>query len=158
MTPEGDYSAVIVKGITTKAQTGNPQMAVLLHITHDASNGEWRQLNEIIERNLYIALTDSAMPYAEQKLKTLGFNGDFGQPEFAIKAVAVICTHDDYQGKTRERWDLREWGEKPDAERADDDVVRQLNAKWKARQANAQRNAPPAVDSAPSPPSSPVPF
>jgi hypothetical protein len=72
-----------------------------------------------------------AKPYTVKKLLVLGFNGDFRNPKFGVEKCEVICKHEDYKGKIREKWELANWG---GSEPAADDELEKMNAEWRATQ------------------------
>lgn len=144
MTNEGTYYGYVAGGTTTQASTGTPQLAVKLSITNIASqiNGEptWEDLPTPIERTMFLALSEKAWPYSEEKLKRLGFNGDFENPDFTKEGVQLECKHEEYRGKVTERWNLA--GDGPNLEQAPQDMIRTLNARWRAK---AEQNRRPAT-------------
>ena len=86
------------------------------------------------------------MPYTEKKLKQLGFGGDFAEPTFSPSAskdgVELSCRHEEYDGRTVERWDLARAG--IEYEPAATDRLHRLNALWKASSKAAERSPRPS--------------
>jgi hypothetical protein len=113
-----------------------PQMVFSFQITHISKNGAWQALPGPFMRHVYSSLSEAAWPSTEQKLQALGFNGDFQNPDFSDKTknegVELTCTHQEYQGKTSDKWEFSNWGT-TEVKRASVDIVRQMNAKWKAK-------------------------
>lgn len=132
---DGKYFAKVLSAVTTKAQTGNPQMAVKLSVTHSANGDSWDAI-EPVEKTMFWSLTDAAWEFTRQKLEMLGFDGDFANPGFAAEAldtgIAVGLHHEEYQGKSRERWELADYGGSREYEQAPEDILRKLGATWKA--------------------------
>lgn len=84
--------------------------------------------DEPVMRTVRFYLSDAAWETSKVKLETVGFNGDFSAPAFTQQETELACTHDEYQGKVRERWELASWGGK---DPAPETVIEKLNAKWK---------------------------
>lgn len=105
-------------------------------------------------RTVYLYLTDAALPYTEPKLAALGFNGDYENPAFSkTEGVSLVCKHEEYEGKVREKWDLG-FLPKP----ADKSTLANLSAKFRARHGTPPRpTAPPpsAPSKTPPPPKKP---
>lgn len=154
---EGNYWGYLLRGVTSTAKSGNPQIVVAFSVAHNSDGrGGWVELPQAQERSLYLSLTDNAWEYTEKKLKALGFNGDFANPDFAeettTKGVELICKHEpDQQNRPRERWELAKWGDGNQVEQAATDVLRTLNAKWKAKTAPAPSKPAPGTRPAPPP-------
>lgn len=149
---DGLYYASILDAVTATATTGRPQMAIRFSITHQAEGNGWKEICPQ-DKYIYLTLDGAAMPYSEQKLEALGFNGDFERPVFeSANGVNLTCRHETYEGKSREKWELADWGGGREPEPAGADVIRKLNALWKAKREQAarkptgqpQRPAPPA--------------
>ena len=148
---EGDYWGVLRQASVGVSKTNKtPQMVMVFSVTHEATGEGWKEIQQA-DRTIYWALTDKALPYAEEKLRFLGFNGDYGNPQFGEKSqgCSLRCKHEDYKGNTQERWDLAEWGG-AGAEKAGDDVIRLLNAQWKSH--NGSQPKPAGKPKPPAPP------
>lgn len=158
MLPEGTYHGVIDEAVTSTASTGTPQMVITVGLGHVLNaKGEWDMVQGNQNAKVYLYLSDAAWPFTEEKLKKLGFNGDFGAPKFAetvyTDGVDVECKHESYQGKTRDKW---QFAGGSTVEPAAPDAVRVLNARWKAKTGAppakpAGRPAPPPPKPAPAP-------
>jgi hypothetical protein len=154
MLPVNTYNAEILSGVTSKSSKGSPQLVVQLSIVYAAGNdGQWHPLPTPEQQRLYISLTDKAKQYAEPKLKALGFNGDFANPQFSESNVNVSISHEDYKGKTQEKIELADFSGGGEPDPADEGTVMNLNSWWKAK--NAQAPVPPGKPS--SPPAAPTP-
>lgn len=148
---EGTYSGVVVGATTCESSAKKtPQIAIHIQVEHVANAaGEWEKIQPE-QRTAYLALTDAAWGYTQEKLNRLAFNGDFDAPEFTREPALFECRHDTYEGKTREKWDLAGGGTgAPD--KAASDVIRKLNSRWKAAAA-ARPAAGPAAKAPPPPP------
>lgn len=107
------------------------------------------------DRSIFRAITSETIEYVVQDLRQLGYphddfdhldedspnRHDFGSPE-----IVVSCKHEEYQGKTQERWSLAGEGYKPKA--LEKTEVKKLNALFgksfksaKATTAPVQRQA-----------------
>lgn len=155
---EGRYWAQLQSAMVAEGKNA-PYVNLECRVTHIAGDGAWIDLPEEVVRNVVLSLSNNAWDYTEKKLLDLGFNGNFEAMEFSKIAseggLQLNCTHEVYNGQTREKWDL------PGGERkkADADTVRALTGRWKT---NHQQAAPPvarpaAPRQAPAPvPASPV--
>ena len=160
MLPEGTYGAVPISGtMDTVGQDATPLMRVYIQVTHISVDGSWQTMDQSEQRRLDLFTTDKAWPHSERRLRALGFNGDFNEPAFADRSVAMICKHEPGRNdpsKLYERWDLAEFaggGNIQDAKPPDKDTMRLLERKWKTSE-SADRK--PAGQPAP-PPQSPQP-
>lgn len=152
MMEQGQYWGVPISGITGMSSSSKPQMVVTVKVTHQAdpaSEDGWRTIGQQ-ERKVYLSFSDAAMPYSNAKLEKLGFNGDYNAPGFSAPGVELRCSHEEYKDKLGEKWDV--WGQMA-VEQAPDDVIRQLNAKWRAKHPTkaAGRPTPPPPKREPAP-------
>lgn len=135
LAPKGNYWGYIKNAVTTTAKTGTTMMVVTFDVTSRLGpGGEWENLDSEMQRSINLALTPAALEWTHKKLKAMGFNGDFGSPEFSNDGLEFECTHEDDpkdSGKTYERWDLANWGGGRTYEPVESDVVRKLNAQFK---------------------------
>lgn len=167
MAAEGKYHGILKQGVVGLSQASNvEQVELTFDITHQL--GEDQQWHPIasMERTIFLSLSDNSWQYTEAKLKALGFNGDFRDMQFGegprAEGVELLCQHEEYQGKKRERWELANWSSR-EVRPAGDDKLRRLNAKWKASAGSAPatsgRPAPPpaAASAAPATPAAPAP-
>lgn len=143
MHPAGIYHGTPDTAVTSTAKTGTPQLVITFNLTHVADGPSWVELPTGQTADVYLFLSDAAWPFTEEKLKALGFNGDFADPKFSdqvyAEGVDLECRHESYQGKVRAKFEMM-GGNKPEPAAAD--VMRQLNARWKAKTAPAPRPAP----------------
>lgn len=140
--PAGRYFGTRPRGTTTKSKNGTPQIVIEFDVTHFWSHGQWEKMPNVLERSVYLSLSDAALPYTEVKLKKMGFNNDFDDPQFAVADSELECKEETYQGKTREKWDIA--GGPSKVEKADHETIEQLNQTWRRR-----NPTPPTGDSIP---------
>lgn len=165
MPQEGIYHATVApQGRVTEASTGSGQVEVDCTATHlwnaiipndQGGKGAWQSLPNPIQLILYLSMADAAAQYTVDKLKELGFNGDFQAPQFSNKTAKLQCRHDTWQGKERTRWELYWRGASKPAKAA---TVTRLNAMWQSMAAEPSAGSgpsePPAapMDTSPIPP------
>lgn len=146
MNTKGTYYGTPTKGVTGAASTGTPQMVVTFNVTHIAdSEGGWQEIQPITA-TVYLFLSDGAWEYSEKKLKAMNFNGNFDSPEFACDGIELVCDHETYNNKTREKWDIAGGSE---VKKADANQIRTLSAKWKQSAKPSSAPKPPGKPAAP---------
>lgn len=125
MIDEGTYTAHLI-GVTfgKSKNTGTPCLASEWHIEEEDAN-----------RTVYTYLSKLSKKNSYKKLKAVGFNGDFENPEFEVTTTELNCVHseyEDYNGDTQEneKWDFASWGS-PSVEEADRKTIKKMNAEWK---------------------------
>lgn len=133
----------------SKAKTGTPFFWIEFKIEYEAVNGNWEPI-EPTSRDVEFYLTDAAWDSSISKLKSLGWNGNLDAPEFGPEVAAGIpleCKHEEYNGKTRERFGLPYAGrERTPLDRAEQRALQAKLAKeFKERPAGAPAAPPPAV-------------
>lgn len=143
MMEEGRYWGEYREAGLSVAKTGNEQCWIDVIVTHILRDGVAESDAEPLPvpqvRTIFWSLSPQAWPYTADKLDALGFNGNFQEPEFRAFAEFggcwVYCRYEEWQGRPRERWDLQHRSErKPVA----NDVIRSLNARWKADRAKVK--------------------
>jgi len=98
---------------------------------------EFNLTEENAIRTVTLFLSDGAYPYSEEKLKRLGFNGDWEDPKFdKAEDVVLTCKHETYKDETHERWDLGGGGAMS-VNPAGKDLVKLLKARWKKAGGNS---------------------
>lgn len=129
---EGQYVGSIAEAVVGESKSGKEQVV----ITFDIDGGQCR---------VFLSMSDAAWPYTEDKLRFLGFNGDFTKPAFSNgNEVPLNMKIEEHEGKTREKWDIYAPLEvKP----ASPDKLRVLNARWKS--ANSTPGKPTGAPTAP---------
>lgn len=119
MIAAGYYWAAPLSGKLTTTQTGTMQFAI-----------EFKLLDTDDRRTVFLFTTDAAWPYTEEKLRKLGWNGNADDMAFTADRIELVCKHEQYNGKTREKWDVaRDQAEMPVAP---EDAKREVLARWKA--------------------------
>jgi hypothetical protein len=136
MNQEGTYHGYLQNGVvTTSKGTGAEQMAVQFEITMLAVDGDWKPLSAPIKTTLYMSFSDAAWPFTEAKLKHLGFNGNFDDPDFSDEAktegVDLNCRHEEYNGKMSEKFELANFGGGP-KKLEDKSAINRLQQRWNA--------------------------
>lgn len=136
---QGKYKARatgIVYGESKEKKT--PCMEVTVDLADDAGNS--------CGYTAYVSLwlSDGAIEYTNKKLAHIGFDGNFESPSWDVaKLFEVVCKHEEYNGKTRPKFDI--WIPR-EAKPIPDDFKRTLAAKFKAMGAPPK---PPAGKPAP---------
>ena len=128
-------NAVVGEGRTkTDGTKGAAQFVLSFQITHISKDNAWVDVTPFM-RHVYVYLSEAAWETSQKKLESLGFNGLFNNPDFSAETkqgVQLTCSHETYEGKVRDKWELANWGG-TEIKRASADIVRQLQAKWKAK-------------------------
>ena len=85
------------------------------------------------ERTVNTYLSDASWEMGIKKLESIGFNGDFKNPDCDVTQTDLICTHEYYEAKDKdvERWEFANWGGGQNHKEASSDLIRKMNAKWK---------------------------
>lgn len=112
---EGSYFGPLVSMESVEVgQNSTPAFVMTWSLTHKAVNGQWHTI-EPFEAKTFQFLSQGAYAISFEQLEGMGFNGDFTAPEldpiYTEKGTTLVCSHEDYQGKTRERWKCATWGE-----------------------------------------------
>lgn len=145
------YSRKIKKAALTETKTKkSPQVTLVFEVQFVSDDGEWIAVDPF-EAYIHWSLAGGAQQYTMEKLERIGFNGDFGNPEFDFgDGVSLWCKHDDYNGKTKEKWDLsREGGGIEPVE--DQDAIRRFNAIYKEKCSPKPKAATPPPTPEPAP-------
>ena len=150
MIPEGTYIGTITSAVLGVSKKNNPELVLQIAV----------QSEPPARRTIRWYFTEACEKYTQDKLKALGFNGDFDQPMFndaaAVTGVEWNCTHEDYQGEMKERWELASWGGAA-AEKAPADVIRKMTALWKSKNGASKPVTAPAPRTTPkAPPAAPA--
>jgi hypothetical protein len=145
MMEAGNYYAQLVKGMASQSSKGTPQIVLTFQITHFAVNGQWEDIDQPTQRTVYLYCSDAAWETTHAKLTTLGFNGKFNdEMDFSPEAksgIELVCAHETYEGKPKEKWELANWGGGFEHKPADADTVRKLAARWKKTVQTAPKSA-----------------
>lgn len=134
---EGEYEAQPVSlCYKESAAKGTPYMEVSFNVD--------KQIKTV---NLW--LTEAAQSSTLNKLKALGFNGDFYESpavDTTLK-VTITCKHEEYNGKWKESWSY--WGSRSSP--IDKAKAAQLSAMYRAVGGTVSKPAPKAPAPAPAP-------
>ncbi len=118
----------ILKGANGEqiGEKSTPCLVLDFEVTHQLVRGEWSPLTQVLKKKVKLFLTDATLPFTEKKLERLGFNGDYGNPQFDERrtedGIDLQATDD---GKY-ENWDLA--SSKQDMS---DKAIDFFNAKWR---------------------------
>ena len=167
--PKGLYYGKLIEigPDTLDNEKKTPLIYATFQITHRAVEGKWEAVESFI-RDCRWWVTEKAEPYTMDRLRKLGFNGDFAKPLFSAtpnpqtEGVELSCGHRTRDEQTYEEWDLAsmQGGEK---ERTpwDKEFERRFRAKYRTRLDGERRpdgkpSAPPAAPAKRAPDASPV--
>lgn len=140
--PEGQYTGDLMQWEVGEAKTGTPQMVLTFAV-------------EEARRTVFLALSDAAWAYTEEKLIGMGFNGDFENPEFSkSNGVALYMKHDTYNGVTKEKWDISTG---INVTPAKVDVRKSLSRRWRSQHGSSPKPAASAPPPRTAPRSAPPP-
>ena len=108
MDTPGIYWGLLESATMVKARTGTMQMVITFEITH-IENDEFDKIDPF-KRKIWLSCHDNSMAYTTDKLREMGFNGDFERPDFGDSAkhegMKLTCVEHTYKGQTSPRWDL----------------------------------------------------
>lgn len=146
---KGRYICEMVnQGITKSKNTGTPQI-VWRFLVLETENHE--PVDAQYERTIYRAVTDKTMPYVLQDLQTLGFQYDSfkmidpntpGYQDFTGKQFLAFCSHEEYEGSTREKWGIANEGAAFEVTPLDAPALRQLDALFGKQLKTLKETAP----------------
>lgn len=150
---EGRYIVEILSQALGKTSNGNAQIALkVLVISHEDGEPCTQY-----ERTIYRVITEKTIPYVVEDLRALGYSRDsfrFIDPNdpnhhsFAGQQITAFCSHQEYQGKTNERWSVYTGGGALDVKPLESSEARKLDALFgKALKplATSERKPPPAA-------------
>jgi hypothetical protein len=144
----GAYCGTIHMASATESSKGTPCISVVFEITDEARDGQWVAVPQRFKRTVDLWLNDNSWPYTKRKLEVLGFNGDFASPSFSKGTdVSLLCSHEVYEGRGREKWELAEMAPR-EIKPLDQAKVHLFAARWTAE--TQQQAAPKGKPSPPS--------
>jgi hypothetical protein len=113
--PPGPYKVKTTDQGYTKSSQGTPEFFLTFLVLAQVGAGGTAQECQQFERTYYQALTDNTIGFFIKKLKAIGVEIDRlerldPQAEGAVnligREITAYCAHSEFEGKTRERWDL----------------------------------------------------
>ena len=143
--PEGIYLGSLIEAGTDENRNGTPLIYMTFEVIHCQGEVEWEELEKPIQRDVMLYLTEASVDYTHERLRAIGFNGDFDNPQFAeesVKNVKMVCRHLEGQGKIYEEWSLKIWDGKRRRRKPSADVLRELNARWRNPKASTTEDPP----------------
>lgn len=160
--PEGTYLGSIVEIGTDESQQGTPFLFIEVQVNDIADDqGAWVECDKAL-RSINFYLSEKAWPHSREKLEKLGFNGDFNTPniddKYWTEGVVLDCWHEEYEGKTREKWNFQELRFERERKIVDANTLKALSAKFKSggkpkATPAPGKPAPPANNNGSNPPS-----
>lgn len=108
-----------------------PYLRIEFTVTHKEVDGQWVDYDSPETGWLDFFLSTGAFPISVEQLKSIGFNGDFGSPDFTDETkngLRLQCKEEEYNGKIRERWSLPSSFQRIDANRSE---IMRLNQLYK---------------------------
>lgn len=130
---KGYYWGNIIDFGTAKTEKGTPYFYLTCNVVSVWCGANYVDI-PVVERTVFIYLSDAAMEYSAPKLASIGFNGDFASPDIGDDAkddgVRLENDPETYEGKEREKWQLhtkRALEHKP----VDNNEIRRLNALYR---------------------------
>jgi hypothetical protein len=128
MPDNGTYWGTVTGGECSESKNGKPQITVNIALTHKSNGIEWEPITPIESRMIWY-LSEKAMKFHADDLRSIGFNGDFNSPSFSSEPRQFECYSEIYEGKTIHRWRLGY--QQPEQKKLDNDTIRKLTAFWK---------------------------
>ncbi len=152
----GRYRGRIVAQALSETSTGNTQFVLTFDVLglYDPTQPETLAMAPEGQRSVFRVITEKTIDYFMEDLKYLGFDkATFGALDpsspnhhsFAGQEIDVICSHEEYEGKQREKWSLSRGGGGLNLKPVDNKAVRRLDslfgAKLKANAAPTSKKA-----------------
>jgi len=145
---KGTYIGVLTGcGVSTTEKKATPFFYLTFNVVQKVESNKQRVNIEPFSRDVILYLSDDAYPYASENLQSIGFNGNFSNPEFSeeklTSGITLLCNHEpgiDDSSKLYERWTLARWvksGLKKDP--APQTVIDSLQARWGTTSVQSQQ-------------------
>lgn len=155
--PGAYYVTNISLGVGSSSKKGTPYLYIKGTVTSLSNGTEWVPVSTPEDRQANLWLSPGAMPISLRQLEPHGFNGDFDNPslsqEVMQNGLVMYCEHETADGKTYERWGIEQGGGGMENKPVTKDVIRDLNARYKAAKgAPATPAKKPGVPPMPPPP------
>lgn len=123
-------------GVELMGDKGTPFMCLTFLVTHRVHGEEYEALynEESVSRDVRLCLSEKSIEYTEPKLAAMGFSGDYENPAFGdgiqSDSVRLLCQ----MNGQYEDWQIAGLNGQRERKPAAKDMLRTLNAKWKAHQ------------------------
>ena len=135
MKQPGTYSGTLTRATLGKASNDSLQAVLRYNITHVEVDGAWQEI-EPLDRTVFLSFNGKAKDYSKKKLEAIGFEGKFeqdGDQQLMVipaNPTSLTCKHDTWNGETKERWDIANWGGGGGGKPADDADLMTFQALW----------------------------
>lgn len=144
---EGTYLGKLESTGINTSPSGKPFLYLTFKITHIASAGTWMNVDSSFRRDVRLSVTDKALDtITGPRLELMGFNGDFQEPRFnqkySTQGTSLTCSHQIRGENTYENWELVEWKDlngSMERKPPSTSVIDRLNARWKTKNAAANK-------------------
>jgi len=149
--PIGKY-LVDLAGVQGFSQTSNGNHQFFMKFTPvyvwDNGRAEWVECDQV-DRTWYRVITEKSAQYAAEDFRALGFTGDrfslldprHPQKHIFTGQIEMTCSHDQYNGKTSEKWNVVRAGGAFEEKVCDPAAIKKLDMLFGA----AMKAAPPAA-------------
>ena len=145
----GLYKGKLVGHGVAISPKGSEYMFLTFEIDTKVDNGTDAYLDQTYTRDVYFYLTEKAKQKSEEDLIKLGFNGNYADPMFRESLYSeclLDCRQEEYDGKTVYKFYIAELGNgKFEKKLAPQDILRRLNAQFKAKHPKTFSEAPKAA-------------
>jgi len=142
---EGTYQADFVEAeCQSRGENKTPFIVLTFQVKAVAAHEDWKSI-EPVYRDVSFPLTEKAWPFSEERLRKLGFNGDFRNPDIAEhwqRGINLQCKHRQGRNDVFEDWSIPAIEGGSSSEPLSDADLRRFTARWKGN--NPTRTAPPA--------------
>ena len=143
---ENTYLGVFAEGgLEEVGQNKTPRLFITYNVTHEAIDGDWQELPEIVQRDVGFWLSDKAYDGTIKLLQEMGWNLSLTEPTFKAEVMEnalLVCKHEEYKGKIQERWNLQDYSTEFGKTLASEKTLRQLQARLESatKQAELENN------------------
>lgn len=147
------YRGRIVSQALSESSTGNTQFVLTFDVlgVYDPTQPEALLTTTPGQRSIFRSITEKTIEYFLEDLKYLGFDkGTFGALDpasqnhhsFVGQEIDALCSHEEYNGAQKERWQLSRGGGGLTLKPVDSKAVRSLDALFGAK---LKQNAAPSA-------------
>ena len=141
----GNYHGILKRWGANKSQGGTPFLFLEFQISREWDGEKWVGSTGD-ERTVRMFTSPGAWPYTKEKLQSIGFDGDDFPDYMYGEGIGLRCEHDQYEGKTHEKWDLAGGG--GFSFENDDQLCQKFKRHWKSEHGSKPKQAEPAGASA----------